>query len=71
MCNNFKDPVFLNDKINWGPLVEIVRKSQKSLNLMSAVSGTWWTADPVILSAMYKGTLRTDLEYGGHIVLPR
>lgn len=70
--NSFKYlGVCLSDKLCWKSQVnDMVRRAESGLNVMRALCGTWWGADPLILSLMYKGIVRSHLEYGGFILTP-
>ncbi|CAK9804097.1 Probable RNA-directed DNA polymerase from transposon BS [Anthophora plagiata] len=47
---------------------EICATTRKLLNVIKFLRGTWWGADPTTLLTIYKGLIRSKIEYGLHIV---
>lgn len=63
--------VMLTEHMEWGVNINnMVRKAEKGLNLMRALCGTWWGADPVTLSMVYRGMVRSHLDYGSFLLAP-
>lgn len=42
----------------------ITAKAQKGIDIMRSISGTWWGADPKVLMMIYKGLVRSHLDFG-------
>lgn len=43
---------------------DIVRKCEKNINIMRAVSGVWWGSHPGVLRLMYNALVRSILDFG-------
>jgi hypothetical protein len=45
----------------------IVRKCENPIKIMNCVKHTWWEADPIILTRLYKSLIRWRTEYGAFL----
>lgn len=57
--------MILTAKLNWEAHVNhIIQKAHRGLNIMRAICGTEWGAEPATLLIMYKAIVRSHLEFG-------
>ena len=62
--------MFLDRRLTWTKHIEeSCRKAMKGINVMRALSRVWWGADPKILLNIYKGLIRSHLDYGCQAIL--
>lgn len=63
--------VTINQTLNWRTHVDtVIKKAERGINVMKAVSGTWWGADPKVLKLIYTGLVRPHLDFGGYLLKP-
>ncbi|KAJ8919751.1 hypothetical protein NQ315_006280 [Exocentrus adspersus] len=63
--------VMLSHTLNWTDHVELInQKALKGINVMRAVCGIRWGADPSTLLMLYKGIVRPHLDYGTQFIKP-
>ncbi|XP_050513746.1 uncharacterized protein LOC126889470 [Diabrotica virgifera virgifera] len=49
---------------------DMITKANKGINVMRAICGTKWGADPNILLSLYKGIVRSHLDYAANLLNP-
>lgn len=63
--------VSINNRLNWNVYVqELENKTQKGLNIMRAIRGIHWGADPSTMLSVYKGLIRSHLDYAYYVLRP-
>ena len=63
--------LIFDSKLTWNDHVEhIVDKCKKRLNKMRAVSGNTWDANKKVLLVIYRGLIRSILDYGAIALIP-
>lgn len=69
VVNNFKFlGVIFDSKLRWSFHIDYIRqKCIKRINLMKCISGTKWGASKQILVILYKGLIRSILDYGSMV----
>ncbi|XP_071635064.1 uncharacterized protein [Temnothorax longispinosus] len=57
--------IILDSKLSGKPhFTAVVGKCRKALNIMKALAGVWWGAHPQHLDMIYKGIIRSTIDYG-------
>lgn len=60
----------IDAKLTWNKHVEhIVLSASKALNILKILTGTWWGGHPQVLLNIYKGLIRSKIEYGIYLWL--
>lgn len=61
----------LDSKLSGTPHVEhIVKKCEKNINILRALSGVWWGAHPYSLKLLYNALIRSHLDYCAFLLEP-
>lgn len=59
----------ITSNLKWNDHIEnIANRAQKNMNIIRAISGISWGADPKTLLTIYKGIIRPHLEYGSQVI---
>ena len=57
--------VIFDSHMTWTPFIEhLCKKASKSLNVMRSLTRVWWGSDPKIMLNIYKGLVRSHLDFG-------
>lgn len=57
--------VIFEQNMSWKMhITQIVSKAQRGINVMKALTRTWWGADPKVLTSIYKSLVRSHLDFG-------
>ena len=60
--------IILDSKLNWSAHIKYINQNaRKALNVMKALSGFTWGAHPSVLLAVYKGLIRSNLDWGSQL----
>lgn len=60
--------MYLDRKLNWKMHIEHITAScNKPLNIMKCLCSTKWGSDPITLITLYRGLIRSRLDYGGFL----
>lgn len=63
--------VIFTENLNWSKQIDqMYIKAKKGINVMKAISRVWWGADPATLLVIYKGLVRSHLDYGSFLLNP-
>lgn len=63
--------VILAANFNWSKQIDqMCVKAKKGINVMKAISRLWWGADTATLLVVYKGLVRSHLDYGSFLLNP-
>lgn len=63
--------MILGAKLSWAEQIKNIKKrTETGLRVMRSVRGTRWGADPETLLMVYKGLIRSHLEYGAFLLQP-
>ena len=64
--------IIFDFKMSFTQQVDSIRKrSLNALNIIKYLRGTWWGSDPATLITLYKSYVRSIIEYGSFIYIPR
>lgn len=56
---------YLDKTLTWKThILDLTRKVEKGINLIRALCGVWWGSSPRALLALYKGLIRSRMDYG-------
>ena len=57
--------VYIDTKLSWKDHVgEVIRKSEKAINILRMISSLRWGADPIVSLTFYRATIRSIIDYG-------
>ncbi|XP_024881759.1 uncharacterized protein LOC112460991 [Temnothorax curvispinosus] len=60
--------IFIDSKLSGKPhFTHVITKCRRALNIMSALAGVWWGAHPQHLMMIFKGIIRSNIDYGCQI----
>lgn len=63
--------VIISDNLNWTKQIEgMALKAGKAINVIKSLTRVWWGGDPRTLLQLYKGIIRTHLDYGSQFISP-
>ena len=63
--------IIIHQNLNWKHHIDdVIGKAQKGMNVLRAICGTTWGADPVSLLMMYRGMIRSHLDFGCQLISP-
>ena len=55
---------WIDSRLNWNAHAkDLINKVQKALNILKLLRGTWWGGHPQVLLNVYKGLMRSIIEY--------
>lgn len=61
----------LDQKLDWKAHISTLKaKTQTGIRVLKAIRGIWWGADPGTMLTIYKGIIRSQLDYGAHLLQP-
>lgn len=63
--------MYLDNRLNWNKHVEhCADKAQRGLNIIKSFCRVWWGGDPSTILTVYKGIVRSHLDYGSFLFKP-